>query len=951
MQRVIHYILYTALGLLLLFGTTSSFAQYHVSGNNDSRIKYRQIKNDKFHIVYPDYYEENAQQLSRILDTIVPIIGNSLNTKAGNVPILIHTKSSISNGLSVWAPKRMEFWTTPPPTSYAYPFTWQLAIHEYRHTAQMQAVNVGITKIFSKLFGEHIVGGVAGIWVPNWFFEGDAVVAETALAPTGRGQEPEYNMYLKAQIIDKGRYSVDKMLLGSMKDFVADEYNLGYFLVSYGRQKYGKDIWGDCLKNIGKSWWKLTSWGKTKTVKGNLNFKTMYNEAIDTLEKVWIDDDINYMHTHHNKILKKWGITNNKGYVNYKNPIQINDSTILALKSSAYHTQELVRIVNNREEHLLSLPFLLHSYFQYRDNHILYSQYSPHVRWQQEAHADIMDYDLNTNKFKTVTSRATVFTPIYYPNDSLIATIYTDSLDNQNLAFIAPTTAYFKNKNILKKNKSSYVRLVSNENNVTYSYPTWEDDTTAYIYVIETSAKGKYIIRYNVTTADRQNVTEPSYDNIKYLKVYNKRLYFIKNVNNKYQLLSINVKDYNDVQIHTDSRYGIDNFCIYDSTIVVSDYTANGYKIVSLPYQSRPFNIRQKNKDMYFTKINREQEGFILCDSVINKDKVFASREYSKFKHLFKFHSWAPLFINIQSKELGIGVSAFSQNLLSTSILEFGFKFNFFDKNELFARYTYTGLYPLMELTTSFRPRDLRKELDSSIVQYIDWDEITVGYDITLPFTWTNRNYRNSINLTLHYALSSISNANNNVRLNVFNAIGYYANISNYAATASNDLYPRSGHITTIKYTHTLTSPVSDIVSWQSQIFAPGFGRNHSLVLVGSFQKNTPDVYYFPNQVSFVRGVYNLYPKYFAGLLSFYALPLIYPDSGINGVWYIKRIIARPFYHFGYYDKDFHCSYGGDIETKSHLFRITIPVNIGFRIGYSPTADNTFASLLFSLDI
>src|SRR5574344_1032300 len=189
--------------LFLCFFTFASnvWAQYSVSGDNSSELLYRQIKTNRFRIVYPDFYEDNAQKLARVLDTITPIIGNSLNTKAPLIPILIHTRSSKSNGLTVWAPKRMEFWTTTSPDSYAYPFSWQLALHEYRHSCQMQGLNVGMTKTLSTIFGEHILGAVVGLFIPYWFMEGDAVVAETALAPTGRGQTPDFNMYLKAQVI------------------------------------------------------------------------------------------------------------------------------------------------------------------------------------------------------------------------------------------------------------------------------------------------------------------------------------------------------------------------------------------------------------------------------------------------------------------------------------------------------------------------------------------------------------------------------------------------------------------------------------------------------------------------------------------------------------------------------------------------------------------------------
>ncbi|MBP3253479.1 MAG: hypothetical protein J6M30_03110 [Bacteroidales bacterium] len=942
-RSIVFFVLLTAVA-------TALYGQYHISGDNDSRINYRQIKTEKFHIVYPDYYERNAQRLAAVMDTVVTVANKSLKTSSPRVPILIHTQSAISNGLSVWAPKRMEFWTTTPPGSYAFPYAWQLALHEYRHTCQMQAVNTGITKILGSVFGEHILGAVAGIFVPDWFFEGDAVVAETSLAPAGRGQEPEYNMYLKAQVLDKGRYTSDKMLLGSMKDFVPDNYNLGYFLISYGRRMYGRDIWGDCLHHIGTSWWKFSLWGRTDKERQNLNFNNMYNGVIDTLERIWVDQDIEYLKNKDNNPVKQWGEIDSKDYVNYKNPVQINDSTVLALRSSAYEVQTLVKITNDKEEIILRMPYLMHSYFQYRDGNILYSQYSPNIRWQHEANADIMEYNLNTNKFRNVTSKSTFFTPIYYPEDSLIAAIYTDSTDNQNLAFIAPDTTYFKNRNILKKNNSSYVRIISNDKNLTYSYPVWQADSP-YMYVIESSSQGKRVLRLDVTTHDTQYVCPPSYDNIKYLKICNNRLFFIKDVSNKYQLLSINLDDYSDVKIHTDSRYGIDNYCIYDSLITLSNYTANGYKIVSLPYKERKFNIDSKSEDLYFTAFNRQQEQFMLCDSVINFGTVYPSRKYSKTSHLFDFHSWAPLFLNVQSKEVGIGVSAFSQNLLSSSVLEFGYKHNLHDKDEIYMRYSYSGLYPIMELYTSYRPRSLRKDLDSNQVRYVDWDEISAGYDISLPFSWTNRNYRNSINLKFSYSLHSIINDKSKIRLDVFNALGYTISVSNYSAMAANDLYPRTGHITTVKYTHTLTSWVANIFAVQTQVFVPSVARNHSLVLTGSFQKNTPDVYYFPNEVNFVRGVYNMYPKYYAGLLMQYCFPLLYPDNGVTGVFYIKRVTARPFYHLGSFDKEFYSSYGTDVEAKVHFFGITIPVNVGFRIGYCPDNDNTFASFLFSIDL
>lgn len=82
---------------------------------------------------------------------------------------------------------------------------------------------------------------------------------------------------------------------------------------------------------------------------------------------------------------KKWGEKYQQQYVNYRNPIQIDDTTVLALKTSDFNVQYLVKIVGDKEEKLLSLPYLMHSYFDYLNGNILYAQYSPNIRWGQEA--------------------------------------------------------------------------------------------------------------------------------------------------------------------------------------------------------------------------------------------------------------------------------------------------------------------------------------------------------------------------------------------------------------------------------------------------------------------------------------------------------------------------------------------------------------------------------------
>lgn len=941
-------ILLGTLMFFLFFLPIKSYSQYNVSGNNHTEIKYNQINTEKFQIVFPSYYEPKAQELARILDTLTPKISESLTTETPKVPILLHPPSAKSNGLSVWAPKRMEFWSSPSMDNYAYPYFWQLALHEYRHSCQMQALNVGITKCLGRIFGEHIPGAVCGVWLPYWFLEGDAVVAETALAPTGRGQEPLYNMYFKAMIEGGNIYKTDKMLLGSMKDFVLDEYALGYFMVSYAREKYGKNIWGECLENVGKNWWRLTSFGKTKNKENKLSFNDLYNETLSFMQSQW---------QHYNEkkdtasipILRTWG-KETKDYCHYKNPIQINDTTILALKSSQFETQQLVSITSNQEKTLLYLPYLENSYFEYKDSCILYAQYSPNIRWQQESYSDIVEYDLKQDKYRRISSNAIFFNPIYYHTDSLLIAVETDSIDNQRLALIAPDAKFFKNRKINERVLSAYLKNRYFADSYGLSYPA-VDKQSKDIFFISTDENGKHIVRYHKNTEEFTDITLPSYANISRLKVFNNRLYFIKDVDNSYQLVSIDIDNVSDAQIHTNEKYGINSYFIYNSTIVISTYTSNGYRIVSLPYTSKNYDLNSTHPLFDLTQSNQSQENFMLTKNMIDKDTTFEVKKYNKFWHSFNFHSWAPLFVDIQSQELGWGLSIMSQNLLSTSVLSAGFNYRMNDKNTLFAHYTYSALYSILDFTLNFKPRDVGRDLDSNLVKYLNFDEISIKSDITLPFTWVNRNFYNNLNLGFHYSLTNIFNNETRVPITLFNSMGYSLQFSNYASQASNDLYPRWGHITSAKYTRTLTSNYAYILSASSQIFLPGLWRNHSFAITVSFQRNTPDIYYFPNEVNFVRGMYTILPKKYYGLLLTYNFPIIYPDAGIKSVLYIKRLIARPFYNVGAYDREVFRSFGSDLVAKIHVFKITFPLDIGIRVGYVNEIQQTFSSFLFNISI
>ena len=131
--------------LLTLLWALPISAQYYISGQDNSRIHWKEIETQHFRIVYPEQLEWQALRLASYCDTFAFYNANELKInqtrRQSKPPIIIHAAGSYSNGLSAWAPKRIEFWPTPQQNGYSQPWMQQLALHEYRHELQMQAIN------------------------------------------------------------------------------------------------------------------------------------------------------------------------------------------------------------------------------------------------------------------------------------------------------------------------------------------------------------------------------------------------------------------------------------------------------------------------------------------------------------------------------------------------------------------------------------------------------------------------------------------------------------------------------------------------------------------------------------------------------------------------------------------------------------------------------------------
>jgi hypothetical protein len=188
---------------LLLLIASQAFAQYYYIGEEPSGVKWQIAKSGHFSLIFP--YSDStaagkvAKRYLNLMELNYGSSADSLGLRSGlcnSFPMVLHTYNAKGNGVTVWAPRQIDFYGIPSAYS-TYPQKWeeQLVLHEGRHAWQIAHFTKGIYKYLYWFMGDQITGGASGIYPSRWMLEGDAVVAETERSNAGRGRSGSFLAY------------------------------------------------------------------------------------------------------------------------------------------------------------------------------------------------------------------------------------------------------------------------------------------------------------------------------------------------------------------------------------------------------------------------------------------------------------------------------------------------------------------------------------------------------------------------------------------------------------------------------------------------------------------------------------------------------------------------------------------------------------------------------------
>jgi len=870
-----------------------------------------------------------------------------MNAWPVKMPIILHTKSVYSNAMVPYAPKRMEFFTCPPQSSYSQKWIDQLVLHETRHAIQFQKTDQGFTRALYYIFGQQATAAILGAFVPFWFIEGDATLTETALSKSGRGRVPSFEMDLRAQLLEKGIYKYNKAYNGSYKDFTANWYQLGYNLVSLSRKKYGADVWSNVLDKVARkpyTFVPFTTSLKSQTGKGKLK---LYNELTENLQDAWKDQNDQLKFTRFEKISRE-----TKYYTNYKLSTFISDSIIVVEKTSMDDIARFVSInLNSKKEKKILSPGTNYHKENLTSNAqlICWSERTFDPRWQLRDYSVIKVYDLKNKKRSQFTHRSRLFVPAISPDGKLIAAVEVTDQNKYSLV-------------ILDALQGNIVKKIFAPDNQFFMTPEWSEDNHR-ITCILLGDNGKSLVIVNSRNGEIDYLIPSAFQEISKPSFIGDDVIFTASWSGIENIYIIKTDTRKTFQV-TSAKYGAtDAVAAPDGkSIIYSNYTADGYEIVQIlsdPSEWKPLDKIEDNSLKLYETMSA-QEGFTFRSQDV-PDSTYKTKAYRKGGHLFNFHSWTPVSFDIDNISLNPGIMIMSQNLLSSSFLTAGYEYNLNEEaGKVYLKYTYEGSYPVIDIQTDYGlRRGTHVDEDGNYTQF-KYTETNLSPSVYIPLRFHKNQYyrgvRPLIGGTFTYRKMDKDSPLEFTKDRFFN-IDYQLYLYNQIKTSLRDLQPKWGQSLMLTYRNLPfdSEDNSSIFGVSGILYFPGILNHHGLRIYGAYQQRITDFVQFSDVISYPRGFSSMHEDEMISLKADYVLPLFYPDWQISSLLYFKRFSSRIFYDFGLgRTGDIETTYnsvGVDLTTDVHFFSLFFPFEIGVRGIYKPEFNNTSFQFLINMDL
>lgn len=929
-------------------------------GANPLRLKWRQINTDKVQIIFPEGNEADAQRAANISHYLWDHHNTSIGDKMNKVTILMQSQPVTPNGFVTVGPFRSEFNLIDPQFNIATDWIDQLTIHEYRHVKQFGNSRRGLTQAARTIFGSWAWGGFAGLALPRWFFEGDAVVQETALTRSGRGRLPAFTMEQRSLHLDGIRYGYEKAGAGSLQDFVPDWYSLGYFMVGYGRTRYGEALWSGVEEDAVRYKGLFFPFSKALQQRTGLSTPALYEEMYDDLAEKWTPSGRSST-----LALQSINQKNKRTVTHYTNPRWLTNNDLVVEKRGYDQLPIYYRLRSDGSEEKLTHSGILLSApettLSEGNNRLIWAEFGFDLRRANRTFSVIRSYDMNTGERRTLSRASRYFAPAITSIGDRIVTVEMPEDGTCRLV-------------VLDAADGALLRSVPNPEGYFFQLPRWTTDGSAIIAVGQKN-ETQTIFEIDPANGDLTALTPATPDQVSHSEPTTDWVYFSAAYTGINQIYAVARTGGSIYQITNDPVGAFQPAVSPDgASLAYSAFRTNGFDVFKLPLDPenwQAFSIPDPTEQLpTYAEVLARQEGGTILDDLPNEQ--YPVKKFNRLSGLINFHSWLP-----QLELPEVGASILSDNKFGTLSIDAGAYYNLNEDRWNFnGNLRYAELFPVItlgyaRLNRAARFLNYQAVGDSTIratVYNEEWTEDKLTAGVEIPFNFTKGNAIHRLDLITRFdrfhvnTAGSIDNPDRQLIDTLFqvtpediravedilmtplgetnlNAVDLRLRWRWFRRQALQHMAPRWGFSTDTRYRALVgDSPFSSYnFVTRGDFFFPGLVRNHGFYVNLGYQRmDELDNYRFSNFFVYPRGYGAFSADEVLRIGVNYSLPLAYPDLALGPIAFVKRIKLNVFGDYGQLDFDpaqTFRSAGAELRFDVRMLRV-LEVDLGVRYSY-----------------
>ena len=926
-------------------------------GLNNPKNKWYQLNSPAGRVIFQSQHQYAGGRVLRILDYMRDSLHSNDFEKADDIDIIIHPQSITPNGFVTVLPFHSQFYSNPPQrTIGSGNVHWLdlLAIHEYRHVQQYLNARRGVTKLAS-IFGSSNWGLMSATALPNWYFEGDAVVSETLLTSGGRGRNPSFNKDYKS-LVQTGRvYNYEKARFGSYKDFVPSHYPLGYYMTSYIRKNFGDSIWNSAVREAVR--YKKLIYPFSRSLKDNTGFTTsgIYREMIKDLG-VWYKDTTIQPINPSQSISKK-----HKYYTSYQNAV-LTKNGIYAVKTSFKEIPRIYHIDTLGEERRITTIGNISWYnrnLSYRKGKLIWLENVPHIRWGNDQYTRLMFWDEETKTKKVVLKRGKYLAPdLSYSGDKIAIVDITNSNEHKLIVF------NFLNEVVWVKDTFSMSNMSSMSRAASISFPRWTEDDKYIICVLQTYDEHT-LLRINAETGKQEKLFVSKSFDIGQPFPRGKYVYFRYGHGGTDDIHVLDTESKQLYQVHA-SRFGAYQpyADVENKELLISTFSPLGYALEKVQIDTTAWKkVEDLDKPLpYYAESIPTPNHLNVPNRVSAIENTYENTyEQKKFNTKSKLITPVGFYTSVENIINNVyNLSVSSLNAFRTMSASASASYNAdteasnYRLNMLYGEY-FTVLGLQAASGSIGRYYKLVKKDSIYVSELKSWAENRISASAILPFNLSRGSFMRNLSLIaqLSYLDTKYDSAEyDSPDLGAFNALAYRLGLSwsNTQISARRQIGSRWAQSVWMYWDNMFEFGLNNFYAG-TRVHFPGLFKTHSFSVQGDIQLRDPYANYgFADYMRYARGHTQAGVYDNATMLAFdYNMPLIYPDFSMRDVFkkstnfnlgslfYLQRIRSRYFFDYathridGFRDRNF-WSTGASIIFDVRVLRL---VQLAFELRYT----------------